>query len=112
MAYVVSGCENKITESSDKESYPLQVALYSMGKNFQNDISSLNITQNVNSRESPSEAVVTIEELDLLDDSVSAEKTIFKMNYSDNRWQIVSKEKKQRCWPGRGHQEYSDKLCL
>ncbi len=112
MAYLMSGCESEIIESSDKENYPLQVALSSMGKNFQNDISTLNITQDINSKESPSEVVVTIEELDLLDDSVSAEKTIFNMNYSDNRWRIVSKEKKQRCWPGRGQQEYSDKLCL
>lgn len=114
MAALISGCDNTNAEQTNKmvkENYPVQVALHSMGENFQDNVSNLSVIQHVNSGESPDKAVVTIEESGLLDDSVSAEKTVFTMSYHKDRWQIVSRVKTQRCWPERGHQDFSEQPC-
>lgn len=114
MAALISGCDNTNAEQMNKmvkENYPVQVALHSMGEYFQDNVSNLSVIQHVNSGESPDKAVVTIEESGLLDDSVSAEKTVFTMSYHKNSWQIVSRVKTQRCWPERGHQDFSEQPC-
>ncbi len=114
MASLMSGCDNTSAEQTNgvtKENYPLQVALHSMGEYFQDDVSNLNVIQHVNSGESPDKAVVTIEASGMMDDSVSTEKTVFTMTYQNNRWQIVNRVKTQRCWPGRGHQDFSEQPC-
>jgi hypothetical protein len=82
-----------------------------MGESFQDNISNLSVTQHVNSGESPDKAMVTIEESGLLDDSVSAEKTVFTMDYQKDKWQIVNRVKTQRCYPERGHQDFSGQPC-
>lgn len=114
MTSLMSGCDNTSAEQTNnviKENYPVQVALHSMGEFFQDNVSNLSVIQHVNSEGSPDKAVVTIEESGLLDDSVSAEKTVFTMSYQKDRWQIVSRVKTQRCWPGRGHQDFSEQPC-
>lgn len=114
MVSLISGCDNTNAEQANnvvKENYPVQVALLSMGEYFQDNVSNLSVIQHVNSGESPDKAVVTIEESGLLDDSVSAEKTVFTMHYQKDRWQIVSRVKTQRCWPERGHQDFSEQPC-
>lgn len=114
MAALISGCDNTIEQQTNKvvkESYPVQVALHSMGEYFQDNVSNLSVIQHVNCEEAPDNAVVTIEESGLMDDSVSVEKTVFTMRYHKNRWQIVSRVKMQRCWPERGHQDFSEQLC-
>ena len=115
MALLMSGCGNNTnveqTNGVIKENYPLQVALDSMGEHFQSDVSNLNVIQHVNSVESPDKAVVTIEASGLMDDSVSAEKTVFTMVYQNDRWEIVNRVTTQRCWPGRGHQDFSAQPC-
>lgn len=114
IASLISGCSNTHAEkkgSISKENYPLQMALHLMGASFQDDVSDLSVTQHVNRVESPDKAVVTIEASGLLDDSVSAEKTVFTMNYENDAWHIVSRVKTQRCWPGRGHTGFSAQPC-
>lgn len=114
MASLMSGCDNtsaKKTDSMIKGNYPLQVALHSMGESFQEDAYNLSAIQHINSGESPTKAVVTIEVSELPDDSVSAEKTVFTMSYQNDRWQIVNQVKTQRCWPGRGHTDFSEQPC-
>lgn len=114
MTSFISGCDNPNLEQTNnvvKEHYPLQVALHSMGEHFQDNVSNLSVIQRVNSGESPDKAVVTIEESGLQDDSVSAEKTVFTMNYQNDRWKIVNRVKTHQCWPGRGHQDFSEQPC-
>jgi len=114
IAALINGCENtsaKQTNNVFNDKYPVQLALHSMGESFQDNISNLSVTQHVNSGESPDKAMVTIEESGLLDDSVSAEKTVFTMDYQKDKWQIVNRVKTQRCYPERGHQDFSGQPC-
>lgn len=114
MAYLISGCDKKNTEQTNnvsRENYPIQVALASMGESFQDSVTNVKVTQHVNSGESPDKAEVTIEESGLQDDSVYAEKTVFTMHYQQDKWQIVNRVKTQRCWPERGHQDFSEQPC-
>lgn len=111
MASFISGCADITAEKTNNANYPSQVALHAMGETFQNSVSNLAITQQVNRGELPDKAVVTIEESGIQDDSVSAEKTVFTLHYQDDKWQIVNRIKAQRCWPGRGHQEFSEQPC-
>lgn len=108
---LISGCADITAEKTNNANYPSQVALHAMGETFQNSASNLIITQQVNSGEFPDKAVVTIEASGMQDDSVSAEKTVFTMRHLDGKWQIVNRIKTQRCWPGRGHQEFSEQRC-
>ncbi|KLN97559.1 hypothetical protein VK86_04160 [Moellerella wisconsensis] len=116
MAFLASGCdkiEEKVADSAPTPSrnYPIQLALDSMGDSFQESVTNLSITQHVNSGELPDKAVVTIEESDLQDDSVAAEKTIFTMSYQGDKWQIINRVKTQRCWPERGNKDFSEQPC-
>lgn len=107
----ISGCTDITAEKANNSNYPTQVALHALGETFQSSASNLVITQQVNRGELPDRAVVTIEESGMQDDSVSAEKTVFTMRYQDGKWQIVNRIKTQRCWAGRGHQEFSEQRC-
>ncbi|WP_203413523.1 hypothetical protein [Entomobacter blattae] len=114
MASLPIGYTNAAAEQTSHEfrkNYPLQIALDAMGKSFQDSVTHLNVTQHVNKGESPDKAVVTIEESELLDDSVAAEKTVFTMNYRDGKWQIMNRIQTQQCRPNRGHQNFSNQPC-
>ncbi|CAO95032.1 Hypothetical protein ETA_pET460420 (plasmid) [Erwinia tasmaniensis Et1/99] len=114
MTMSINGCENTSAKQANKSygnNYPLQMDLHSMDESFQVNTSNLKVIQHVNSGESPDRAVIEIEESELLDDSVFAEKTVFTMNYKKDEWKIISRVKMQRCWPGRGHQDFSVQPC-
>lgn len=114
MAYLISGCDNTTSEKTNNmsgDNYPIQVALVSMGKSFQDSVTNLSVIQHVNSGESPDKAEVIIEESGLQDDSVYAEKTVFTIHYQKDKWQIMSRVKTQQCWPERGHQDFSEQPC-
>jgi len=64
------------------------------------------------SAESPETTTVTITSEGLLDDSVMGEKFLLKLKRTGHgAWLIESAGKKVKCWPGRGHQDYSNKPC-
>ena len=49
----------------------------------------------------------------LRDDSVYAQKKIAWAHYSNNAWEIGSEILEEyKCQPNRGHQDFSDELCL
>lgn len=90
---------------------PMMVALNSMGKHFQNEMTNLTLTQQV-SGELPTEAIVIIEESGIQDDSIAAKRTVFSLVNKDQRWIIASQVETQKCYPERGHQDFSSHPCL
>lgn len=58
-------------------------------------------------------AVVTITQEGLLDDSVRAVRyRLVLRRRADGTWRIFSAVRTQRCWAGRGHEDFSDELCV
>ena len=111
---MTSGCVNSTAESvssTSGDNYPARVALEAMGRSFQENATDLKVTQQVNSGEAPDKAIVTVEQSGLMDDSVAAERTVFTMNYREGQWETVSRVTTQRCWPERGHQQFSEQPC-
>ncbi|GAA5253102.1 hypothetical protein [Candidatus Rickettsia kedanie] len=80
MPLLLSAC-NK-TEDNIQVNTPCQVAIGAMGKDFQIEISNLNISQKLSGAESPNASKVTIEQFGLLDDSISAIKDIFILSFN------------------------------
>jgi hypothetical protein len=111
---LITGCDDSSNKADEpyRNSPPVLVALNSMGLAFQQDVSELHIMQVIGSRESPTTATVTIEERGLLDDSILARKTVFSMLKESGQWKINNRVKAQRCYPDRGHQDYSADACL
>ena len=57
--------------------------------------------------------VATITQEGLLDDSVRAVRyRLVLRRQADGSWRIFSAERTQRCWAGRGHEDFSVELCL
>ncbi|OPA86353.1 hypothetical protein BFW87_25410 [Pseudomonas fluorescens] len=111
---LLSGCQqlNPQPEALPHPDSPLRVALDAMNHSFRNGVRDLLITQHVSGGEFPTAAVITVEESGLLDDSISAQRTVFSMAYLEGRWVIERQTKAQKCYPGRGHQDFADKRCL
>lgn len=60
-----------------------------------------------------SRAVATITQEGLLDDSVRAVRyRLVLRRQADGSWRIFSAERTQRCWAGRGHEDFSADLCV
>jgi len=55
---------------------------------------------------------VTVSLDGLGDDSVRGQRVTLVFEPNGSAWQLVSAKSEQRCWPGRGHQDYSPELCL
>ncbi len=88
-----------------------RIALSEMGKDFQQEVSNMLIQQVVSGGENPTTVTVTIEQSDLLDDAVQAERSIFKLALRDGKWVIDSRINQLRCYPERGHQSFSTAPC-
>ncbi|CAK8741742.1 hypothetical protein SODG_005060 [Sodalis praecaptivus] len=70
-----------------------------MRKDFQQEASNILIQQVVSGGENSTTATVTIEQSDLLDDAVQAERSIFKLALRDGKCFIDSRINQQRCYP-------------
>lgn len=57
-------------------------------------------------------AIATLITDGLADDSVRAEKYRLKMQLVNNQWQITWAGTQVKCRSGRGHQEWSEQLCI
>lgn len=55
--------------------------------------------------------IVIIEE-GLMDDSVFGIRYELMLRLGKHGWMVESADKTWKCWPGRGHQYYSDEPCL
>ncbi len=59
------------------------------------------------------EAAVTVTLDGLLDDSVRAHRTAVALErQADGSWRLRSARREQRCWPERGHEDFSTEPCL
>ncbi len=111
LPFFLMACDESPKVSSPAPLPPYRIALSEMGKGFQQEVSNMLIQQDVSGGESPTTAVVTIEQSDLLDDAVQAERSIFKLALRDDKWVIDSRINQQRCYPERGHQSFSTAPC-
>ena len=70
------------------------------------------IYQHNDSPESADKTTITIIRDGYLDDSVRGERWDIKLQkQSYGKWQTISVTVASRCWPGRGHEDYSKALC-
>jgi len=59
----------------------------------------------------PATVVATLDRL--LDDSVRAQRYVLRLErQADGTWRLRSARWAQRCWPGRGHQDFSPQPCV
>jgi hypothetical protein len=88
---------------------PEQIALAAFGMD---DPGEGNFTQEVTVVEqTATEAVVTLTQTGLLDDSVAGMRYWLEFTAADNQWELVWAGRQVRCQPNRGSQEWSTDLC-
>ncbi len=88
----------------------LQVALRFVGP-FEGKLQ--HISRKNDSAESASRVEVIVIEEGYLDDSVrGARYKLVLEKDAHNIWDLLSAVKSWRCWPGRGHEDFSKKPCL
>jgi hypothetical protein len=59
------------------------------------------------------EATVTLLFDRMRDDSTRAERNVLTLErVDDGPWRVVENRVTRRCWPNRGHQDFSEELCL
>ena len=56
--------------------------------------------------------IVTITYDGLFDDSIRATRIKATIAYQDDQWIVRESSETQKCWPGRGHQEFSTEFCI
>ncbi len=59
----------------------------------------------------PNTAIIMHTEEGLADDSVAAMRHRLELQRRQNKWQIIWVGRQTKCQPGRGHQNWSSKLC-
>ncbi|MEL7333885.1 MAG: hypothetical protein AAFN12_16685 [Cyanobacteria bacterium J06560_2] len=62
--------------------------------------------------ESPTQAVITISQSGLLDDSVAGQRYRFDLSRQNNQWTMTRAGRQVRCQARRGHQNWSAEPCL
>jgi len=107
--FLLSSCNKN--EDNTQTNTPFKVAVNAMGKDFQIELSNLNISQTLSSVESPDSATVTIEQSDLLNDSVNAIKDIFVLSFDNSKWVIQDRKTLYRCRHDRGSHQFATILC-
>ena len=107
--FLLSSCNKN--EDNVQTNTPFKVAVNAMGKDFQIETSNLNISQKLSSVESPNTATVTIEQSDLLDDSVNAIKDIFVLTFDNSKWVVQGRKTLYRCHHDRGSHQFTTTLC-
>jgi len=65
----------------------------------------------VDSAESPSRVIITLERSGFLDDSIAGDRHRFDMTQQNGQWTIQRAGRQVRCQRGRGSQDFSAQLC-
>lgn len=71
----------------------------------------ISIQQVFNRVESPTAAQVTVIQSGLMDDSVSAIRTLYQFKQQDQRWSLSNTEKSYQCLRGKNKQSFQTQLC-
>jgi hypothetical protein len=111
---VVSVAEfNKYADDTDEPAFersPLLTALEFLGvDNRSTATTSLVLTRPPEGGDT-AEMTATLD--GLLDDSIRAERYVLELERREDVWRLRSARWAQRCWPDRGHQDFSPELCL
>lgn len=112
--FILSACSDPRKDSAHDPAIvklPAELALESISAEIQNEYPDLNVSQRFDNAENPEKSIVVVEASGLQDDSISVERTKFWLEYEDGQWTIVDTSKKQKCFPGRGHQYFSAEPC-
>ena len=56
--------------------------------------------------------IVTVTHDGLFDDSIAATRMRIIVKYENGQWVKGEISQTQRCWPGRGHQDFSTEFCI
>lgn len=98
-------------ESAGYES-PLQAVLADNNFIENTELSTLNLSQQINRGESATKAMITLTESGLMDDSIYATKTTYFIKQNDDAlWVVDEKFKSQKCQRGENTGEFTTDLC-
>jgi hypothetical protein len=109
----ISKFQQLLSKSAEKNEIwtndPLQISLRFL-RLFEGKIQQ--ITRRHNSAESARRAEVTVIEEGYLDDAIRGARYEFILEKDvKHRWQLISAKKAWRCWPNRGHDDFSKQPC-
>lgn len=90
---------------------PLQVVIQDQLLLEQEELSTITLTQELNSIESPNHVIITLTESDLLDDSIQAIQTTYDIKKDERGWYLEDKEAAYQCRRGENTQEFIIELC-
>lgn len=78
---------------------------------IRNDLITVEVRQYFNNAESPTVAEVKVTETGLLDDSVSAKRSIYRFKRIDEQWERVSKQEEHKCARGKNTANFQTAPC-
>lgn len=78
---------------------------------IRNELVTVEVRQYFNSAESPSIGEVKVTETGLLDDSITAKRSIYRFKRVDQQWQQLSKQQEQKCARGKNTSTFQSAPC-
>lgn len=90
---------------------PLQVVIQDKLLLEQEELSTITLTQELSSVENPDQVIITLTEMDLMDDSIQALQTTYDIKKDEHGWYLEDKETAYRCRRGEHTEEFTINLC-
>lgn len=90
---------------------PLQVVIQDKLLLEQEELSTIALTQELNSVENPNQVIITLTESGLLDDSVQALQTTYDIKKDEHGWYLEDKEVTYQCARGENTKDFVIDLC-
>ena len=101
--------QSKQTQASSSN-LPL-AQIFKLQPDLMNSIQQSSIQQVFNRNENPTAAQVTVIQSGLMDDSVSAIRTIYQFKKNEKQWFVVNVEKSYQCARGDSNKGFQTALC-
>lgn len=98
------------TEKISASDTPLQ-QLFKLQPELAEALNSVSIQQVFNNAESPTAAQLTVVNSGLLDDSVSAIRTVYQFKQQSESWTLTKTETSFKCHRGPNTKSFQDKVC-
>ncbi|TCM70943.1 hypothetical protein EC844_101217 [Acinetobacter calcoaceticus] len=89
---------------------PLQ-QIFKLQPDLSQALNSVSIQQVFNQVESPTAAQITVVQSGLMDDSVSAIRTIYQFKQQNDQWSLAKTDKSYQCARGSNSKAFQTKLC-